>query len=345
MPLARTIPIKNLYYLFLYAWDRFPEGSSIDVGSDESPELPNLLARVLFGGVNRLLRRGIDRGYQCREEELRSPRGTMLIGNSISNGSFARRGLTCSIDELTEDVPHNRIIKATCRTLAAHKDISPDLAPGLNSLTLRFSKVANVPLNRRLFRTLQLSRNSGHYGMIMKVCELVLDALQPDEESGKSRFASILEDEERMSRIFEAFVLNFFKHEQNKYQARAEHIDWDVLPNSLDLHFLPIMKTDVTLRSQSKIIILDAKFYKDMYQRSQGGRPKVRSGHLYQILSYLNNFEPLSGIEKEGVLLYPAVDEPEITYDYQIGGRRIRVMSVDLGSPWKQIRERVLQIC
>ena len=57
------IPVRNLYYLFLYAWDRFSEGRQIDVGSDTSPDLPNLLARVLVSGVRRQFRRGLDKGY------------------------------------------------------------------------------------------------------------------------------------------------------------------------------------------------------------------------------------------------------------------------------------------
>ena len=54
------IPIKNLYYLFCYAWARFPQGGSVEVGVEESPDLPNLFGRLLVRGVNQLLRRGMD---------------------------------------------------------------------------------------------------------------------------------------------------------------------------------------------------------------------------------------------------------------------------------------------
>ena len=37
------IPIQNIYYLYLYAWQRFHQGVQITVGEDWGPDLPNLL--------------------------------------------------------------------------------------------------------------------------------------------------------------------------------------------------------------------------------------------------------------------------------------------------------------
>src|SRR5829696_5338174 len=60
----RPIPIRNVYYMFLYAWDRFREGQALEVAATEGPEVLDLFAEVLIKGVRRLLRRGLDRGYQ-----------------------------------------------------------------------------------------------------------------------------------------------------------------------------------------------------------------------------------------------------------------------------------------
>ena len=58
---APAIPIENIYYLFCYAWDRFEEAQSIPIGGSTSPDLPNLLARVLLYG-----KRGSDRTFFAR---------------------------------------------------------------------------------------------------------------------------------------------------------------------------------------------------------------------------------------------------------------------------------------
>src|SRR5687767_201482 len=107
-----TIPIRNLYYLFCYAWQRFPEGGAVEVGIDESPDLPNLFARLLINSANRLMRRGLDRGYCETNEETRAPRGRMLLAEIAKRQTLRRGSVVCAFDELTADVLHNQIIKA-----------------------------------------------------------------------------------------------------------------------------------------------------------------------------------------------------------------------------------------
>ena len=70
------VPIENIYYLFCYAWRYLPEGYvSIDVGAVHSPDVLNLCAHVLTTGIDRLLRRGMDRGYVTISEETSRLRG------------------------------------------------------------------------------------------------------------------------------------------------------------------------------------------------------------------------------------------------------------------------------
>lgn len=81
---ADPIPIRNFYYLFLYAWDCFPAGRRTEVGTENSPDMMNLLGRVLVNGVRQLLQRGVDRGYNENVEELKIPRGRLLLTPSQS---------------------------------------------------------------------------------------------------------------------------------------------------------------------------------------------------------------------------------------------------------------------
>src|SRR5689334_7007037 len=136
-----TIPVRNLYYLFCYAWERFPEGGSTEVGIDDCPDLPNLFARVMVNGVRRLLRRGLDRGYVGFEDELRSPRGRLLIDRTIEELALQRGSVCCQIDELRHDVLHNQIIKSTATALSNHLEIEPALA---HELRLICGKMAGV---------------------------------------------------------------------------------------------------------------------------------------------------------------------------------------------------------
>jgi 5-methylcytosine-specific restriction enzyme subunit McrC len=151
------IPVRNLYYLFLYAWDRFSEGRQIDVGSDTSPDLPNLLARVLVSGVRRQFRRGLDKGYVEVVDELAFPRGKFLLPDTIKRSSLPSGRLVCQFDELRIDTRANRILRAAIRRLHLTPDIAADLAVELRRLDARLGGVARVPLTPALFRSLQLT--------------------------------------------------------------------------------------------------------------------------------------------------------------------------------------------
>src|SRR5512139_1458213 len=111
------IPIQNIYYLLCYAYNKLEEGRIIDVKPEDPHKLINLFARILSSGVARLLKRGLDRGYELREDELRSIRGKLLFGESVKKNLLAFSRAHCEFDELRFNVLHNRIIKSTIHML------------------------------------------------------------------------------------------------------------------------------------------------------------------------------------------------------------------------------------
>lgn len=336
------IPIRNLYYLFCYAWARFPDqAQAVEVGVDDCPDLPNLFARVLINSANRLMRRGLDRGYREFVEETRSPRGRMLIGEIVKRQTLLRGAVVCAFDELTPDVLHNQIIKATALSLARARGISPEHSHELRLIALRMSGVRDIRLTGDCFHRVQLSRNTGQYASVLKLCELVFRALLPEEDGQGSRFAEILEDEVTMSAVFEEFLLNFYRHEQRTFTARAESWPWDGVslePGSEGL--LPQMITDITLRSRERTIVIDAKFYKEALAASHGAK-KVRSGHLYQLLAYMEHANLRSPhMPCDGALIYPAVGDP-IALRYRLRGHEVVVRSIDLTREWRAIHDEL----
>jgi len=333
-----SIPIENIYYLFCYAWDRFPEGKSIEVGKTESPQIWDLFATILIRGVTRLVRRGIDRGYTEIQEDAAAVRGRIVIAETLRRSLLEYGRANCRFDELRYDVLHNQIIKATLQRLADMNELDAGLRHNLRQLVRTLVEVSDVRLSTSLFRRVQLSRNNGHYDLLIKICELVQSAMLPEEKGQGGKFADILQDEVRMSAVFEAFVRNFFKSEQTEYSVGAEYIQWDAQAHDpKDAKFLPAMLTDVTLRSKHRNIIIDAKYYLEALQ-GRYGQQKVRSDHLYQLLSYLNNFRSNSAaaIPAEGILLYPATSEA-LDLSFTISGHGVRIKTIRLDQPWKSI--------
>jgi 5-methylcytosine-specific restriction enzyme subunit McrC len=180
----------------------------------------------------------------------------------------------------------------------------------------------------------------------MHVCELVYELLDPVEGQGENLFRDFIRDEKRMARLFEDFVFNFYRREQNVYPSvKVDRIDWIAKPeDEASAAFLPEMRTDVTLRSGARTIVIDTKYYREAFSVGLGGE-KIRAEHLYQVFAYLKNLEARGGAdaESEGLLLYPAVGA-EFDYGYQLTGHRLRACSVSLDHDWRAIRRRLLEL-
>src|SRR5262245_24204715 len=131
------IPVRNLYYLLCYAWNRLDESDFVEVDALPRQDLPNLLARILINGVKRLLRQGIDRVYIAKTHESQNPRGKIDLTESVKRGILLRNAVACVVDELSRDVLHNRIIRTTLRRLASTAEIDPALCHELRLLDMK----------------------------------------------------------------------------------------------------------------------------------------------------------------------------------------------------------------
>jgi 5-methylcytosine-specific restriction enzyme subunit McrC len=332
-----TIPIRNLYYLFLYAWAYFPPGAMAETGIDDSPDLPNLFAKLLSVGTRRLLRRGLDRGYEAITEELVGPRGRLRLDRIVKETTQLRGTAVCDFDELTHDVLHNQILKATLSSLTCSADVADETKHELRTLARRFNDVSDIRLSAGCFRRIAISRNSRDYALLMRLCEFVFRALMPAEGGAGARFQKVLEDEVRMSEVFEEFLRNFFQLHRPEYQVRIERPAWHVRDATEDdLRLLPRMETDITLRHPNHTIIIDAKFYKKTLAQSLHGE-RVRSGHLYQLISYLQNERMLHGASNlSGMLIYPEVGR-SLRLRYRLLEIPVLIATIDLAQKWRDI--------
>ncbi len=338
------IPIQNLYYLFCYAWNRLEEGEVVDVGGVDSPELADLFAKVLVGGLKRLLRRGVDRGYVPIEEDLPVLRGRVNFQESMQLMLRGSPRLSCEFDELEHDILTHQILKATMSRLVRVAGIDKELAHELRRLSRVFRNVSEPRLSKHLFRQVQIHRNNAFYDFLIRICELIYETTLPEGRGDQYRFSDILRDEKKMAHVFEKFVYNFLCLEQDQFRVSSIHIRWDTAPDEEQLRMLPIMRTDIHLEKGDQRILIDTKYYSHALQMYHG-KSTIHSENLYQLFSYLKNAEARGSVYKdaEGILLYPAVGE-KIEFGAVIQGHRVRVCTVNLDQPWQKIRSELLAI-
>ena len=338
------IPIENVYYLLLYAWDALEQSELQAVAAEPRTDVLDLLAAVLNHGVDRVLRQGMQRDYVGRRESLSGIRGKLDVSATIKANVWRRAQAVCEFDELSHDVLPNRILKGTIGTLLRTERLESRLREQLRATWHRLHEVTEISLTDRTFQRIQFHRNNRVYRFLIDVCHLLHGCLIPIQRTGRFTFRNFLRDERRMRALFERFIRNFYRRHAEGYTTiRSEVVRWaDCTGSAGDLALLPQMRTDVTLRRGGLALVVDAKYYAETLQEYRG-HATIRSGHLYQLLTYLKNVAAttLASEEVEGLLIYPLTTRA-VDAELRVHGYRIRITTLQLNQPWPQIHAGLL---
>jgi 5-methylcytosine-specific restriction enzyme subunit McrC len=341
--MTKEIPIQNLYFMLCYAWDQLAEDGLVDINATDSKSLSELFARVLAHGTQHLVRRGFDRGYQIHSEDTPRLRGRFNMSASMPCLSGRQGRMVCEFDELDHNILHNQILKTTIDDVLHSKDIEKNTKALLFEQAATLRHIDRIYLTTGIFRRVQLHRNNRFYRFLLNVCELIHDSKLPEQRDGVTRFRDFFRDPKRMPFLFQRFVKNFYAKEQRYFKVDSVQFRWAADGTEEALAVLPVMNTDVSLLAKDRSIILDCKFYAEA-MRGWHGQEKIHSANLYQLYAYLRNAEHrLKWERSEGILLYPAVSNG-FDHRFVVDGHPIRVSSIDLDRPWRDIEKCLLNI-
>ena len=333
--------IRNLYYMLAYAFSVLNKSEYRALATEDFDNAAELCAAILERGVSLQLKRGLGQEYVSRSEARSSLRGKIEVTESVKSQAILRRQLVCSYDEFSVDTTMNRVIKATV-ALLVRSDISKARKKSLKKLMVFFAAVRDIDLHT-VDWNMRYDRNNRTYRMLMAVCWLVVKGLLQTQSDGSVRMMDFF-DEQRMSRLYEKFILEYYRREHPQLRASASFIDWALDDEASE--GLPAMRSDITLSACGRVLIIDAKYYTSTMQ-SNFDKTTVHSGNLYQIFAYVKNkqiaFERAGeSVEVSGMLLYAATDEevqPDATY--RMSGNRISATTLDLDRPFDEIRAQL----
>ncbi len=329
------IPIRNIYYMLSYAFRILNEQGYKSVETEQFDNVAELCAAILAKGVSSQLKRGLGRDYIENAEPLSALRGRVEISESIKTRSILRRQLVCSYDEFSENSYMNRLIKTTMELLL-HSDISKARKKELRKLLVYFGEVEPLDIHSINWR-IQYNRNNQTYRMLVSICYLVIKGLLQTSSGGTTRLMDFL-DEQHMCRLYEKFILEYYRKEFPKLSASASQIPWSL--DNGESTMLPVMQSDIMLSKDSDVLIIDAKYYAHTTQAQYDART-LHSGNLYQIFSYVKNKDAEFGDRPHtvsGMLLYAATDEAiQPNNSYQMSGNKVSVRTLDLNLDFSQI--------
>ena len=333
------IPIQNIYYMLSYAFRVLNENSYKKFGSEKFNNTADLFAAILFQGVSNLIKRGIGHDYIEETQPLSTLRGKINITASIKDKSLMKRQLVCSYDEFSVNSYMNRIIKTTV-ILLIKADIKPERKKNLRKLLVYFDEVETLDIHS-INWNLQYNRNNQTYQMLIFICNLVIKGLLQTEKNGSTRMMDFLDDQ-KMHKLYEKFLLEYFKKEHQDIKASSSYIKWALDDGNSEL--LPAMLSDIMLEKNDKILIIDAKYYSHTTQ-TQFNKNTINSANLYQIFTYVKNMEAEcknSSGTVSGMLLYAKPDKDiELDKTYQMSGSTICVKTIDLNKDFSQIKSQL----
>ena len=214
--------------------------------------------------------------------------------------------------------------------LLRHSRVSQKYKNDLKKEMLFFSNVDTIEPNSIRWSAIRFQRNNNTYRMLLSICQLILDGVLLTTDSGEYRLASFV-DEQRMNRLYEKFILEYYAKECPQVKATASQIPW-ALDDGIGT-MLPVMQSDIMLTQGSRVLIIDAKYYTHTTQ-TQYEVHSLHSGNLYQIFTYVKNKDTEFGDSPHtvsGMLLYAATDEAvQPDNSYLMSGNRISVKTLDL---------------
>jgi len=334
-----VIRIQNIYYMLSYAFQILKEQGYTKCSTEEFENTADLLSTILVKGISVQVKRGLGKEYISVTEPLYSLRGKIDISESIKTQAIMKRQLVCSYDDFSVDSYLNQIIKSTVKLLV-HYDISKQKKKELRNLMLYFKDVSDIdPFN--IDWNIRFNRNNQTYQMLISVCYLIIKGLLQTDSQGNMRMQKFL-DEQRMCRLYEKFILEYYKREFPNLQVSASQIQWQLDDGISTL--LPIMQSDIMLFDGLKMLILDAKYYSHTMQVQYDSRA-IHSNNLYQIFTYVKNQDVGNTGNVAGMLLYAKTDD-DITpdCDFKMSGNKISVKTLDLNNDFNNIAAQLNRI-
>ena len=202
------ISIKNLYYMLSYAFQMLNEQGYKKLATEDFDNAGDLCAAILIRGISYQLKRGLGREYISETDTISAIRGKIEITESIKKQSMIRSQMVCTFDDFSVNSPLNQIIKSTVMLLLK-ADISKARKKELRKLMVYFDDVDAVDV-RLINWSINYNRNNQTYRLLITICYLVVKGLLQSKSNGSVKMMDFF-DEQRMCRLYEKFILEYYK--------------------------------------------------------------------------------------------------------------------------------------
>lgn len=336
------IPIQNIYYIALYAWDKIKNKDFItNIGMENINNINDVVVDLFLFEVGRISKRGLYGEYIDNDYDTEFIKGKINIKESIY---LIDPKMNCRYDEFSKNNKINQILKAILSRLYFMRNINNKFKKRTKALLLEFHEVDNLILDEKQFKLITYNKLNQDYLFSIELGYLIYRNSIPTDKANIYDFIEIDKDEERMSTIFEEFLRNFYKVHTN-YKIRSRYYTWDLkaLEDS-NINFIPRMETDIEIEKPEEKIIIDAKYYRNAFT-NRNEIEKFIGTHIYQITAYLRKNINISEKRRlRGVLIYPSNGYEFYEKFVSKEGYGVEFKTINLNNKWDVIEEDLLKI-
>ena len=300
-------------------------------------DLLELLARLFADRLLAAVRCGLPRRYVAHEDDLPVLRGRLNVTRQVTHLAVRPDRLACRYDELSEDTPLNRVLKAAVTRLVRLVRAPANIRL-LAELAARFETVSDSP--HPLREAVRLDRTNTAFHDLHRLARLFLADEWQSTKSGAADGFSLLFP---MNELFEEFVGRCLKRALAPNLVRLQPGGRHML---VDVDGDPIfaIRPDAVLEAetQNPDVVFDTKWKKLKPDRKNLG---VEHGDVYQMLAYARAW----GVTRL-ILLYPWRKETankdgilrrwtvtRSNSDLDIATVALDIATVDVGAPDKVV--------
>lgn len=340
MTIDKNIFIKNVYYMLAYAFQELRRDNYKEIEGEDFDNIYQLFAEILAKGISHQLKQGLHKSYVAKNDDLPTLQGKLDINGTIQNRIQRRMVMSCTYDDLSENNAFNQIVKTTAELLINERTVKSRQRQVLRKLMLFFANVDTVDVTRIKWSRLRFDRNSRTYQMLLNICYFVIKDLLMTTETGNHKMFGF--SDENMSRLFEKFVLEYYIRWHSELKPKAKKIDWNIDYEASDTTLLPDMKTDILLQGARRTLIIDTKYYGNNLQQ-QFDKWTINSPNIYQIHSYVMNYDKNHTGKVDGMLLYAKTDA-DIQPDGKVvtnDGNILKFRVLDLNKDFNDIKSQL----
>lgn len=338
--------IKNIYWMMVYAFRALEKKDIKSLSTEQFDSIYDLFCEIFNICLAEQIKKGLRNEYIMTRDKTPTIKGKLNIDETIKSNLINTTKVICEYDEFSINTYMNKIIKSTAILLINSDKIKNiKIKEKLKKNVKYLGDIDIIDLSRINWNLIRFSKNNISYRVLINVCYLIINGTIQIQDEGKMLLSDFIDDQ-RMYKLYEKFILEYYKVHFPQLKPSVRHIDWNVECEEESLALLPDMITDITLQYEERILIIDAKYYSNIFQKNyMNNIEKFKSHNLYQIFTYVKNADVNQTGKVKGMLLYAKTDEDFIkSAKYNMNNNDIIVDSLNLDEDFELIKSKLNEI-